>query len=781
MAWQKLPKPFTLWEEGEKWFELEDNLTEGKFDFLEYKEEPLPRGIILQRDVSVAMGPEILGTPGDLSRIWVAFTDQETGEIYLARSDADWNQWEEYLHIIYAPSGSYQPSLTFGQDGWHRMAVTLVPAGTTQEEIWIYEPPYSGYGVRKIADGQHPLIAKNFYGDTYLFYSKDEILYRAKKDNYSEELNLLLPYEGDKPLGFRTIIDRQSFNFCVFKHIIFVGNGVSLPNYVLTNKTLLAMEQLSTKASVKSIDWVDWSFNVSFLVKDTFTQQPLEGALVTFKGIERVTNSAGIADFGRLGVLDEEDFTVNAEGYNEAGWTLEITEDTMVEVMLLGPMNLNESLSASAQVLGISWEEVLDPAVMVRVYSSYEDVPTGEQTHLLKHTNNSSNQRESLVWQSKGQSADQDATVNIYTSGSKRPGIALRVSGSSGSESFYDGIFRFPNNYLEIGRYVGGSFTSLGTKTMDIEQNKWYSLRMQAIGTSVKLKIWERGLEEPLDWDLEITDSSLTSGYAGVFDFDSNGMSMWQDFYLNDEKANWETSDGGIPDGWSLQFGTVSRWSTETIEELERVYTPVPNASITFGEQSALSDSEGLARFEDIPYDTMQPFEITHPDYQGITKGEVFVPELDGEEDFWVNVKIQDLPIEPYKESLSTSVQVTGIDWEDMTYVVTFVVRDYQTNTLMSGVQVDFNNEVKTTDGSGQAVFVGVRPFPTVVLYDYTLTHADYDEPTLGQVRVSGNDQGKAIIIGCQIGLKTLPRKTDGEHLQAQIGFASILWVEVEE
>ena len=105
MAWQRLPKPSTLWEEGEKWFELEDNLAEGKFDFLEYKEEPLPKGIILQRDVSVAMGPETLGTPGDLSRIWVAFTDQETGEIYLARSDADWNQWEEYIRVIYAPRG----------------------------------------------------------------------------------------------------------------------------------------------------------------------------------------------------------------------------------------------------------------------------------------------------------------------------------------------------------------------------------------------------------------------------------------------------------------------------------------------------------------------------------------------------------------------------------------------------------------------------------------------------------------------------------------------------
>ena len=112
-------------------------MTEGRFDFLEYKEEPPPKGIILQRDVSVAMGPETLGTPGDLSRIWVAFTDQETGEIYLARSDAEWNQWEEYTDI-YAPrelSAFSDWSRWLAQDG-----SALIPAGSEIPEVWIIEP-----------------------------------------------------------------------------------------------------------------------------------------------------------------------------------------------------------------------------------------------------------------------------------------------------------------------------------------------------------------------------------------------------------------------------------------------------------------------------------------------------------------------------------------------------------------------------------------------------------------------------------------------------------------
>src|SRR5690554_1248546 len=188
MVWQKLPKPSTLWEEGEKWFELEDNLIEGRFDFLEYKEEPPPKGIILQRDISVAMGPETLGTPGDLSRIWVAFTDQETGEIYLARSNADYNQWEEYLRIIYAPSGSYQPALEFEESGHYLMSVTLIPAGYTDPEIWLVRYPYSGDGIRRIGFGQGSRLGRNVYGEVFLFYQnldKSQILYRKSSDNFN--------------------------------------------------------------------------------------------------------------------------------------------------------------------------------------------------------------------------------------------------------------------------------------------------------------------------------------------------------------------------------------------------------------------------------------------------------------------------------------------------------------------------------------------------------------------------------------------------------------------
>ncbi len=284
MVWQKLPKPSTLWEEGEKWFELEDNLEEGKFDFLEYKEEPPPKGIILQRDVSVAMGPETLGTPGDFSRIWVAFTDQETGKIYLARSDAEWNQWEEYFHIIYAPSGSYQPSLTFGQDGWHRMAVTLIPAGEEIPEVWIIEPPYSGDGIRRLDLGEHPKIFQDYWGNIWVFYYKPEIgaIYsKSSKDNFASATELNLSNRGYPPLGVRLPYWEVTPYHDQFRNVLFFGSGKNMPFYVASQ-----IEDIYTVGlDLYVIKW---------------DGLPLEGAIVEVEGQSGITNKEGLVTFYKL-------------------------------------------------------------------------------------------------------------------------------------------------------------------------------------------------------------------------------------------------------------------------------------------------------------------------------------------------------------------------------------------------------------------------------------------------------------------------------------------------
>ena len=40
--------------------------------------------------------------------------------------------------------------------------------------------------------------------------------------------------------------------------------------------------------------------------------------------------------------------------------------------------------------------------------------------------------------------------------------------------------------------------------------------KFQAIGTALKVRVWQADSVEPNDWTIETTDSSLTSGYVGV-------------------------------------------------------------------------------------------------------------------------------------------------------------------------------------------------------------------------------------------------------------------------
>ncbi|NLK40420.1 MAG: hypothetical protein GX303_09335 [Clostridiales bacterium] len=297
-------------------------------------------------------------------------------------------------------------------------------------------------------------------------------------------------------------------------------------------------------------------------------------------------------------------------------------------------------LHTSFGELGLEWEE-MRTGMKVLVRSGKQ--PIYEQTHLLRHHNTGTNQREALVWQEKGQSANQDVTVDIYAGATKRPGIALRCSGSSGMENCYVGYFRHPTGNLEILRYTNGiSSGSLITKSMTILQNKWYNLRMQAIGNNLKLKIWEKGAEEPSTWDIETTDSAITSGYAGVFDFDGNGTSYWANYSLNSDLADFSNLSGGIPTGWALQFGTASRWTTETESvEVGFDYEVVPGATVQLGDQHDTTNQDGMAEFFDLDGNQLYDYEISHPDFEGVSKGTILIPE---EERDFIPVRIYNNP-----------------------------------------------------------------------------------------------------------------------------------------
>jgi hypothetical protein len=591
--------------------------------------------------------------------------------------------------------------LTFGQDGWHRIAVTLIPAGEEIPEVWIIKPPYSGDGIRKLDLGEHPRIFQDYWGNTWVFYYKPEIgaIYsRSSKDNFASATEINLSNRGYPPLGVRLPYWEVTPYHDQFRNVLFFGSGKNMPFYVASQ-----IEDIYTVG----LDLYVTRWNGS----------PIEGAIVEVEGQSGITNKEGLVTFYKLpydivaeiklshpslGMGDTQNIFIpeSVKGTHVTHSLFftkpKLKENLGVQTGLMGiewqgtifeRAHPVEKLSPHIN-LGIEWESMLTPAYVV-VYSGIH--PIYEQIHLFTYTNpTTTSKRESFVWESKGQISNQDVYVNIYTDGVKRPGIALRCSGSSGRENLYAGYYRHASGNLEIAKYVNGTYTQLVAKSMAIQQGKWYSLRMQAEGSSIRLKIWDAEEPEPSNWALQTTDTSISNGYAGLWDFDGSGTSKWSNFSLNGEEADWETSDGGIPDGWSLQFGTASRWTTETVSvEVGFGYDIISNAIVRLGDQISQTNQEGLAPFYNLQGGSLQDYEITHPDYPEVSKGTILIPE--GKFTF-IPLKIYKKPwdghsLEEVKVHADLDVNLVAIDIEYLQPTETVSVSVGLTNILWVGLE----------------------------------------------------------------------------------------------
>lgn len=75
----------------------------------------------------------------------------------------------------------------------------------------------------------------------------------------------------------------------------------------------------------------------------------------------------------------------------------------------------------------------------------------------------------------------------------------------------YNGFFSF-----DIIRIEGDSQTSIANTSFEWTGDTWYYVRLRAEGSTISAKIWEEGETEPVEWTLETTDTTYTSGYAGI-------------------------------------------------------------------------------------------------------------------------------------------------------------------------------------------------------------------------------------------------------------------------
>ncbi|HSW97438.1 MAG TPA: SdrD B-like domain-containing protein [Candidatus Saccharimonadales bacterium] len=77
--------------------------------------------------------------------------------------------------------------------------------------------------------------------------------------------------------------------------------------------------------------------------------------------------------------------------------------------------------------------------------------------------------------------------------------------------------------YVLLIKRVGGMFTVLDYTPMTLNPGTSYTVKFEAIGSTLQGKAWQTGSAEPATWMVSGTDTSFTSGRVGLRTVDNNG------------------------------------------------------------------------------------------------------------------------------------------------------------------------------------------------------------------------------------------------------------------
>jgi hypothetical protein len=110
-------------------------------------------------------------------------------------------------------------------------------------------------------------------------------------------------------------------------------------------------------------------------------------------------------------------------------------------------------------------------------------------------------------------------TIDDWEGGSISQTVArvyLRGSGASGSETgYFAGLVS--GGGLALYKLVSGVQTVIGTAPFSWSLSNWYWVRLRANGTSITAKVWQDGNTEPGTWNINASDTSVSSGgWVGV-------------------------------------------------------------------------------------------------------------------------------------------------------------------------------------------------------------------------------------------------------------------------
>jgi hypothetical protein len=162
----------------------------------------LPGSLTFPDQYGWCFGPATIGDIHEITqdhfypyseRLWVVWKNN-SGQMWRAKSNAEFTDWEEVTQILFIPSGATHPTICFDENGNYVLAVDLIQPGLTDTEVWLLEYPYNGNYIRKICNGERPKLFMDNQKDVLFFYHDDlslsgntQIRYRAKSQSYNTE------------------------------------------------------------------------------------------------------------------------------------------------------------------------------------------------------------------------------------------------------------------------------------------------------------------------------------------------------------------------------------------------------------------------------------------------------------------------------------------------------------------------------------------------------------------------------------------------------------------
>lgn len=135
------------------------------------------------------------------------------------------------------------------------------------------------------------------------------------------------------------------------------------------------------------------------------------------------------------------------------------------------------------------------------------------------------------VWTYSSQSqADQEVLVNVTqgTFATETVGAVLRCANSS---NFYYADLGNSSGNVEIGKCVAGTFTQLASAPFSYSAGTKYSIRFQVVGQTLKARVWSAVTTEPVNWNIQATDSALYTGQFGVCGDPAGSSSVYFDTF----------------------------------------------------------------------------------------------------------------------------------------------------------------------------------------------------------------------------------------------------------